>query len=260
MVQVLIALNDSRLAAAVRARLDREMSIVYCPTEPELLTALASCHPSAVVVELRDERGRSRIDVVRRLARDLAGVPLLAYHDLSRSASRDILDAARAGISSLALRGIDDLAASICAVLREAEARKLVERALLTHFHSVPQTAADIVAACVECASEAPSVSAAARVLGVSRRSLARRAALSGLPAPRHLIAWARLLLAEAYLRQAERSVKSVAAALHFGSARELRVLFRRYTGTTPRHVRKRGVTASIVEAALSDWLTNTAA
>ena len=103
----------------------------------------------------------------------------------------------------------------------------------------VPIAALPVLRYCLEHPTTAPDVPVLARALGVSRQTLAARLRAAGLPGPRALSIWCRLLLAAELLAGEGRTVDQVALTLDFASANAFRNLLRRYADLGPGDLRR---------------------
>lgn len=92
-----------------------------------------------------------------------------------------------------------------------------------------------------------------AEVLGITPRTLSRWCRQSGLPPPKRLLAWMRVLLAAEFLDDPGRPVAAVARACGYAADSSLRLALRRFTGFNPTDLRDRGAfdtaAAAFVEA-----------
>jgi AraC-like DNA-binding protein len=80
-----------------------------------------------------------------------------------------------------------------------------------------------------------------ARRLHLSERSVLRWCVRAGLPAPRRLTAWMRILLASSLLDDPGRNVLSVARACGYASDASLRRAMQDFLGQVPRTLRSKG-------------------
>jgi len=83
----------------------------------------------------------------------------------------------------------------------------------------------------------------------VHRKTLAARLARAGMPTPLALIGWCRLLAAARAMEEGGRTLEQVALRLEFPGAAALRNMLARYTGLSPREVRRRGGVQSVIAA-----------
>lgn len=120
----------------------------------------------------------------------------------------------------------------------------------------VDQDTRRIVRRIVELSTELKSVSAVARSLYMSRRSLGRRFKRRGLPVPSHVLHFARLLRASLELQASSRTLFEVGCELGYSDGFALSNQMAGLTGLRPRMVRKRIGWEWIVEA----WLKREAA
>ena len=80
-----------------------------------------------------------------------------------------------------------------------------------------------------------------AAALGLSRRTLLRWSERAGIPPPRRLLAWMRILLACAMLDDPGRSVLSVARSAGYSSDSGLRRITQKFLQASPTELRGRG-------------------
>ena len=92
-------------------------------------------------------------------------------------------------------------------------------------------------------------VTQAARTLGIDRKTIRNRLVKAGLPPPRSVIAWNRLLHAARLLDDPGRRVEQIATILEFPSASAFDNMLRRYAALTPGELRTRGAFAWLLDA-----------
>lgn len=80
-----------------------------------------------------------------------------------------------------------------------------------------------------------------AKTLHLSRRTLLRWCQRAGLPAPRRLLAWMRVLLAAELLDDPGRTVLSVAHTCGYSSDSGLRRITQKFLGASPTELREQG-------------------
>src|SRR5690606_25819214 len=80
-----------------------------------------------------------------------------------------------------------------------------------------------------------------AKVLDITPRTLSRWCRKAGLPPPKRLLAWMRILLAAEFLDDPGRPVAAVAQACGYAADSSLRLALRRFTGFNPTDLRERG-------------------
>jgi D-alanyl-D-alanine carboxypeptidase/D-alanyl-D-alanine-endopeptidase (penicillin-binding protein 4) len=97
------------------------------------------------------------------------------------------------------------------------------------------------VAWAVEHAMESPCVATLASAMGQSSRKLGVALRSAGLPPPRRVLLWGRLLLAGALLSRDGRTVEETAFSLGYSTANALARAMKHETGHTPADVAHRG-------------------
>jgi AraC-like DNA-binding protein len=235
----------ARLTEALRG----EASIRNCARLSEVIALVETGLASIVVVDHRDYDGSSTLPGVRRLREDFPSVPIVIYVPLSNEISGRVLEYARAGVSQLVFQGVDDLRTPLRAAINTAmdHASAL---ALGQEFERlVPANLLPFLRYALEHSRRNMSVEDAATAMGIHRKTLVDRLRAAGLPSPRAIIGWSRLLMAARLLDDPGRTVEQVALQLDFPSGTALRNMFKRYTGLRTSEVRENGGVRCVLHA-----------
>lgn len=249
---LLIALvrGDVERGRIARAMADRA-EVVPVDTVHEVL-ALVTTHaqrPRVVLVEPSDRDGRYTAPTVRRLVVHHPDVPVVAYVRPSAAQANAIRDLAVAGAHELLFEGLADSGHALRGVLQSARQGCASAYLLSQVRDAVPALVLPFVELCLRHPERTPQVTAAARVLGVHRKTLASHCRSAGTPPPQELLSWCRVLLATHLLSAGGMTVDATIAQLELPSAGALRNLMRRYAGMSPTAVRERGAYARVVGA-----------
>jgi AraC-like DNA-binding protein len=132
-------------------------------------------------------------------------------------------------------------------ILLRASRRELSDEVWHRADLDVPAPAATLLRAALQLAHAPVSLSMLASGAQLHERTLRKYCAKHALPSPQWIIGWARCLLAAYYLEEPGRSIESVAALLHFGSAVHLTNHLKRYTGKPASLVRSAGPLSTVV-------------
>jgi AraC-like DNA-binding protein len=124
--------------------------------------------------------------------------------------------------------------------------RVLVEHALPD---STSATARAILSAASAVVAEGGQGKDLAKALDITPRTLSRWCRRAGLPPPKRLLAWMRILLAAEFLDDPGRPVSSVAASCGYAADSSLRLALRRFVGMNPTDLRERGAFDTAAEA-----------
>jgi len=248
---VIVAVLVRELAARARIQdaLRGHAAVRICDQQDELLALLAEALVGVVVVDVRDRAGTLTRGMVRTIRDGFPSVPVVAYCELTADSSREILALARAGVSDLILRGVDDVGIALRSALTTAQEHCVAKQVLDAIAPLVPPGIVPFLRYALEHARQAVSVTDAASALGVHRKTLVDRLASARLPTPSAMIAWCRLTLAAQMLEDPARSVEQVALLLDFSSSAALRNMLKRYTGLSPREVRENGGLRCVLHA-----------
>jgi AraC-like DNA-binding protein len=178
---------------------------------------------------------------LRGLLAEFPSMAVLAAMEVKPDRFDDLRTLGKWGVVQVISLGHDDTPHSIAQRLRSARGRPLL--ALLEQVlpPDTPGRARAILEASVEVVSVGGHGSDLAQALHLSRRTLLRWSQRAGLPAPRRLLAWMRILLAAELLDDPGRSVLSVAHICGYSSDSGLRRITQKFLGASPTELRRHG-------------------
>lgn len=238
-IVALVASTDAR--ARILTSVGRRAKVCLVTAPHDLADAVARTTPSAVICEFSDATGAGTAAAVRELRTRRPSLPMIGYCWVEAHASRHLMTAARAGVSALALRGVDDVGVMLEHVLVEAESDCVSDQVGRALAGRVPALVREAVDYCIRHARDLPDVAQLAAALHLPRRTLGHRLLRAGVPGAAALISWSRLFLAAELLVDDGRSVEQAALTLGFASGSALRGMLHRYAGITPRQLRDNG-------------------
>jgi AraC-like DNA-binding protein len=223
------------------------------------------------VFELAPEMPPSSIVVIDCTAPSGADSPtrlwelLTAFPSISVVAAIPLLASPPALIRELLDRGISeflDLDLDCTPVLairrfREARGRPFTRRVDASLNRYVSADARTLIRAAAQVAVAGGNAAKLAEVFGVTPETVGSWCVGAGLPAPRTLQAWMRLLLAATLLEERGRNVASIARHCGYSSDRSLRRALNKFVGTDARRARQ-GSTFEIVAAEFNSALFST--
>jgi AraC-like DNA-binding protein len=223
--------------ARIRGALSGRADVRFCELRGELLPLAVATHAGAIIAEPRDRAREDVSSVVAAIRAGLPSVPVIAYVADGSATSADILAMARAGVHDLVRTGFDDVGFALGTALASGAADTI--RAELEQL--VPPAAWPFVSWCLTRTQAPISIRAAAEALGLDRRTLSRRLDRAGLPHPRRIAGWCRVIAAARLLDEPIYTLERVALLLDFPSGTALRNMLRRYTGLRPSEIRENG-------------------
>lgn len=135
--------------------------------------------------------------------------------------------------------------------VRTVWAQRLVRRALprilTTRGRALLEAAADVT-----CRGGA--VDDLGKILGVSRNTVTRWCEKAGVPEPRRMFSWIRLLVAANALEDRRRSIENVARMAGFASAGSLKSSAINYIGLPPSEIRECGAFDTVARLARTEF------
>ena len=227
----------------------------------ELYDAIRDSPPAALVVvdpygtaEGGERNGaRPLASELRSMLAEYPSTSVLAALEVRPDRFDDLRTLGKWGVVQVISIDHDDTPYSIGQRLRAARGRPL--RALLEEV--LPPETSGRARAILEAATDVVTVGEHGRDLAgslhLSRRTLLRWCQRAGLPAPRRLLAWMRVLLACELLDDPGRTVLSVAHTCGYSSDSGLRRITQKFLGASPTDLRDQGAfriaSAAFVEA-----------
>ncbi len=213
------------------------VGISFCASLRQLGRLLARKAPELLLLDLSFLSSGSVADVIRRFwaARPDARIIVLCPR-LDPPAARQILVAGRVGISDVAFEETGDLVtlfAGLAVRRRETSAVFRVRRDVAPFL---PQFGCELLDA--YSIAVAPSVTQLAARVGMNRYTLVRKCAAEGLPSPRALLRWYKVITAAALLEERRQSVNSTAKELGYSSAQAFRASVRGVSGVSVQDLR----------------------
>lgn len=186
---------------------------------------------------------------LRGLLAQYPSTAVLAAMEVTPDRFDDLRTLGKWGVVQVISLDHDDTPYSIAQRLRAARGRPL--RALLEQVlpPETPGRARAIVEAATDVVTVGQHGSDLARSLHLSRRTLLRWCQRAGLPAPRRLLAWMRVLLACELLDDPGRTVLSVAHTCGYSSDSGLRRITQKFLNASPTDLREQGAFSKASEA-----------
>jgi AraC-like DNA-binding protein len=248
---VLVLHGNGELRAAISSLSGREYSFHPVRDWDHLTEAIHDAPPSAlVVVDPFVGSHREGMNALQTLVEAFPSLPLLAAVSATPGSGEDLIALAEAGAVDIIAIGHDDTPEALRERFRLAGSRPL--KVLLDRL--LPEGTSGRARAIVEAAADVVAVGGYARDLStelrMGGRSLSRWTERSGLPVPRRLLAWLRILMAAQLLDDPGRTVLSVALACGYSSDGSLRRVMQTFLGETPTRLRRRRARAFDTAAA----------
>lgn len=242
---LLLLHENGAFRARVRKLVQRGFRCTFASSWEELRAAVVLAPPAALLIVDPYEGSppsRPRLSPeLRTLLWEFPSATVLTAMEVQSPNSRDLRTLGEWGVTDIVSLSEDDTVEALYRRLRSVEGRSLQ---LLLHRTLPPMlsgrtrvlmmTAAEVVAAGAKARE-------LARRLHLSERSVLRWSTRAGLPPPRRLLAWMRILLAASLLDDPGRSVLSVAHACGYASDSSLRRAMQDFLGTGPTALRREG-------------------
>jgi len=209
----------------------------------DLAEAMVTAPPAATVLVdayLGATPGEGPSERVRELLEWRPSLPLVAALPLKPDRAGDLRALFGWGVSQVLDLVLETRPAAVQARLRDARARPLKRRVeeILSPFAS--ENARNLLRAACEAAVEGGGAPEMAALFGADPRTVAGWCRREGLPAPRRLLAWTRVLLAATLLEERGRSIVNSARGAGYATDHALRRAMRELVGGDPSTVPRR--------------------
>lgn len=211
-----------------------------------LVDAIRAGGISATILIVDGSNFEQAETALKRIRTNFPAHPLVAYYDPRGITPRHIFQLAQSGITELVQLDVDDSKHVFGRILESATrvsyAQVLIERVA----PEIPPKVRDVFLFALEHAGRSMDVSELAAALGLSRRTLAWRLQQHGMPSPRVLLTWCRLMVAGLLLDE-RRTLDSVAEQLNFPDGHSLGSMYWRYLGRGVISLREEGVADEVI-------------
>jgi AraC-like DNA-binding protein len=218
----------------------------------ELLDSVRTAPASALIVVdpyYGDPAGEMSIELSSLLNR-FPSLTVIAAMEIRPGSAVDVLKLGQWGVVDLDEETTPIALARRLMAARGRPLRGLVERQLPSYTSAAARA---ILSAATSIVAEGGQGADLAKALYITPRTLSRWCRKAGLPPPKRLLAWMRILLAAEFLDDPGRPVSAVALACGYAADSSLRLALRRFTGLNPTELRELGAfetaSAAFVEA-----------
>jgi AraC-like DNA-binding protein len=237
--------SNSAFRDRVRRVSGKTFECSFLPDWESLRAAISNAPPAALLVVDPYVPGNGDVmqlsPQLRALLWEFPSATVLAAMELRPGRSHDVRTLGEWGVTDIISIGEEDTHEAISRRLRGAQGRplqNLLQRCLPSAMSGRART---LLMAAAEVVSMGGRGRDLARALHLSERTVLRWSERSGLPPPRRLMAWMRILLAASLLDDPGRTVLSVAYACGYSSDSSLRRAMQDFLGTIPTTLRREG-------------------
>ena len=254
---VLVMHPNSAFRERVRRVGGKSFRCSFLPDWDALRAAVSEAPPAALLIvdpyATVSRDGPQLAPELRALLWEFPSATVVAAMEVRPGRSHDLRTLGEWGVTDVI--SLDDEATqeAITRRLRAAQGRplqNLLQRCLPTTISGRARTLLMTAAEIVSMGGRGRDL---ARALHLSERTVLRWSERAGLPPPRRLMAWMRILLAASLLDDPGRTVLSVAYACGYSSDSSLRRAMQDFLGTIPTTLRREGAFARAARVFLEE-------
>ncbi|MBW3629475.1 MAG: helix-turn-helix domain-containing protein [Gemmatimonadetes bacterium] len=249
---VLLLHPDRAFCERVKRACSQRYRFLPVSSWSDLREALHSAPPLAIVIVDPyggDHARHGLSSALHGLLREFPSATVIAACEIRGGCLEQMRTLGEWGVTRMISLEEEDTAHAIARVLESSRGRPLRTLLQRTLTATMSGRARAIVMSATDVVSTGGVGRDLARSLHVTPRTLQRWCRNAGLPAPRQLLAWMRLLLAAELLDDPGRSVLGVALACGYSSDAALRNAFRAYLELSPNALRDRGAFQTVAKA-----------
>ncbi len=228
---------DAADREVVRAELEGLATVEFCDRAAELFRLAYAKRTDAVFTEPRDAAGRRTAPVLQSLAVSRPRMQVVMYLELSIP---DVRDALERWTSGVVIRGHEEIGPMLRTALARAPHIGSPGAVLAGTAAFVPPEVRRFFVHCAWRASRIGTAHEAATGARISYRTLAAQLEAAGLPTPKSVLSWYRLLHAAWNMELSRSSREKVAVAVGFSSGAKLAAALRRCANISWNELRER--------------------
>jgi AraC-like DNA-binding protein len=242
---ILVLHDDAQLMEPLRTVADSERLQLIALASWDELTDQVRTAPASALIIVDPYRGtpdgKTPSTELESLLERFPSLTVNAAFEVHAGRGADILRLGEWGVVQIIDLGEEATPVALGHRLQAARGRPLrllVEKSMPA---SVSANGRSILAAASSIVADGGQGADLARKLNITPRTLSRWCRKAGLPPPKRLLAWMRILLAAEFLDDPGRPVAAVATSCGYAADSSLRLALRRFTGFNPTELRERG-------------------
>jgi len=235
--RVVALLTDEKDRRVVEEILGENATLYFCDTSTELFRLATYVRANVVIADSVDVDGKSTAPVLHSLRAALPLVQVVLYIDFSIRAVRSAIEGWATGV---VFRYQEDVGAMLRTALARAPDAGSPGATIAVSAGLAPPEVRSYLTHCAWRATTIRTARTAADDVGIPYRTLARRLRSAGLPSPKVLLDWCRLLHAAWRVQRTRENRDTVAKKSGFSSGDVLVRRLRLYTGLSWTTLRER--------------------
>jgi AraC-like DNA-binding protein len=228
---------DAAAREAIRAELKGLATVEFCNRAAELFRLASNRRTDAVFAEPRDAAGRRTAPVLQSLAVSRPRLQVVMYLELTIA---DVRDALERWTSGVVIKGHEAVGPMLRSALARAPHIGSPGAVLASTAAFVPPEVRRFFIHCAWRASRIGTAQEAAAGARIPYRTLAEQLEAAGLPTPKVVLSWYRLLHAAWELELTHSSREKVAVCTGFSSGAKLAAALRRCANMSWTELRER--------------------
>jgi hypothetical protein len=236
-LRVVALVVDAADREVIRAELQGLATVEFCNRASELFRLASDRRTDAVFTEPRDAAGRRTAPVLQSLAVSRPRLQVVMYLELSIPDVRDALERWTTGV---VIRGLEEIGPMLRTALARAPHIGSPGAVLASTAAFVPPEVRRFFIHCAWRASRIGTAQQAATGARIPYRTLAVQLEVAGLPTPKVVLSWYRLLHAAWDMELSHSSREKVAADTGFSSGAKLAAALRRCANISWTELRER--------------------
>lgn len=230
---IALFMPDAHLRARLHDAMGDEHELVPCESWPALWETATRRSLEGSVVDPYNVFDPVALPELLHFRRRFPALALIVYGDFT-GRELDLYHLGRMGVDGIILPGRDESPRDLKNRVEVALSSSLAKRVADALDGILPDVGVRCIRWAIQNADENPQVSDLASAIRISPRALSRELRALGLPAPRHMLLWGRLVQAARMLDETNATVEDVAFRLGYATGASLARALREHAGVSP--------------------------
>ena len=250
---IAVVSRDASISVSMARAIESRLFVKGFASTDLLETAVCNSVPFAIVVDVGNWAQKPEFAALRRLRSLAPQAPIVCLCDRATAGGLTLSHAFESGATSVLFRDEIRTGPAVRDALNSVYGDGVSTRLATTAGLRLTVIGARVLRYCIESAQTDLTVSELARHFRLTRDALASQLYHAGLPSPRRLIMWTKLLLAATLIEQSNGTLERIALGLGLSGASSLSRAFQHYACLRPARVPQQLIFRKTADAFASD-------
>ena len=250
---IAVVSRDASVSVSMARAVESRLFVKGFLSADLLETAVCNSVPFAIVLDVGNWGQQAGFAAIRSLRRLAPQAPIVCLCDRATAGGLTLRHAFESGATSVLFRDELRSSAAVSEAVNSAYGDGVSTRLAATAGLRLTAIGASVLRYCIEYAHADLTVNELARQFRLTRDAFANQLYQAGLPTPRRLIMWTKLLLAATLIEQGNGTLERIALGLGLSGASTLSRAFQHYACLRPARVPRQMIFGQTADAFASD-------